>query len=172
MGLSARVTDRKGKPPRVSYRWDAETDILTGAVKGAARDTDGAGLTGSVELEGSDGSFILLDVVAGAIRGVEVVVWPDVRTVASLQAPLEARDAEVILPGGKAGTVAAVEVDTPLTIETNQSESVFRVRIGPSRRADVVRVAEGLLVEVDDKQEVSCLWLVGVPAFPAEAGEP
>ena len=31
MGLAAKVVDRKGKPPKISYRWDAETDILTGA---------------------------------------------------------------------------------------------------------------------------------------------
>jgi hypothetical protein len=45
---------------------------------------------------------------------------------------------------------------------------VFRVRIGPSRKVDVVNVAEGLLVELDDKQELAGLWLVGVPPFPAE----
>ncbi len=173
MGLGARIIERRGKAPRVSYRWDAETDILTGAVKGGrSAKADGAGLTGSVELEGSDGSFVLLDVADGGIRGVEVVVWPDVRTIAALRPPDQVREGDVVLPGGTAGTVAAVEVDAPLTIDTNTSESVFRVRIGPSRRADVVRVADGLLVEVDDRQEVSCLWLVDVPPFPADATEP
>ncbi len=174
MGLSARIVERRGKPPHVAYRWDAETDILTGAVKGGRAKEhagDGTGLTGSVELEGADGSFVLLDVAGGAIRGVEVVVWPDVRTIGSLQPPADAREGDVVLPGGKAGAVSAVEVDAPLTIDTNQAESVFRVRIGPSRRADVVKVADGLLVEVDDKQEVSCLWLLGVPPFPADAAE-
>jgi len=65
MGLGAKLVERRGKPPRMAYRWDPETDILTGSVKGSAKD-GGDGLTGSVELEGSDGSFILLD-VSGAV---------------------------------------------------------------------------------------------------------
>ena len=168
MGLGAKVVERKGKAPHITYRWDAETDILTGSVKGAARD-NADGLTGSVELEGLDGSFVLLDIAGGAIRGVEVVVWPDVRTVGSLMPPEQAAEADVVLPGRRSQpAVAAVEVDTPLTIETNAAESVFRIRLGPSRKSDAVRVADGLLVELDDKQELSCLWLVGVPPFPNE----
>ena len=168
MGLGARVVERKGKPPRVTYKWDAETDILTGAVKGTISEKPD-GLTGSVELEGSDGSFILLDVSGGAIRGVEVVVWPDVRTVHTLQAPAAQSDSDVMLPTRKSQpSIAAVEVDTPLTIETNPTESVFRVRIGPSRKVDVINAAEGLLIELDEKQELAGLWLVGVPPFPAD----
>ena len=168
MGLGARLVGRRGKAPRMNYRWDAETDILTGTVKSGARDK-GEGLTGSVELEGSDGSFILLDVAGGAIRGVEVVVWPDVRTVGSLKAPEEVHEGDVVLPGRRSQpSVAAVEVDTPLTIETNPAESVFRVRVGKVRKAVPVRVADGLLVELDDREELAGLWLVGVPPFPHE----
>ena len=167
MGLAASVVERTGSRPRVTYRWDPETDILTGAVKGADKPKDDNGLNGSVELEGSDGSFILLDVAGGAIRGVEVVVWPDVRTVGALQAPASWKDADVVLPG-KSGQVAAIEVETPLTIDTNPAESVFRVRIGPSRATQVLRVAEGLLVEVDEQRELAALWLVDVPPFPAD----
>ncbi len=168
MGLGARVVERNGGLPRISYKWDPETDILTGAVQGAGKDA--GGLTGSVELEGSDGSFILLDVVGGSIRGVEVVVWPDVRTLSSLQVPGEIKDADVALPTRRSQpSVAAVEVDASIAIETNPEESVFHVRVGAARRLDVVRVADGLLVEVDDKNELAGLWLTGVPPFPVEA---
>jgi hypothetical protein len=79
----------------------------------------------------------------------------------------------VVLPNRRSQpAVAAVEVDAMLTIETNASESVFRVRVGPARRAEVVRVADGLLVEVDEKSELAGLWLVGVPPFPAEEPGP
>lgn len=167
MGLGARVVERQGSVPRISYRWDPETDILTGSIKGARK--EGAGLTGSVELEGGDGSFILLDVAGGAIRGVEVVVWPDVRTVASLAAPAGATDGDVVLPTRRSQpSVAAVEVDTALSIETNPAETVFHVRVGPARHLSVVRVADGLLVEIDDRQELAGLWLTGVPPFPHE----
>ncbi len=173
MGLAARVIERTGKLPTVSYRWDPETDILTGAVKGGGRDKGQDGLTGSVELEGADGSFVLLDVNGGAIRGVEVVVWPDVRTVQTLRPPADPRAGDVVLPQRKAGAaLSAVEVDTALTIETNTAESVFRVRVGPARKVETVHVAEGLLVEVDETGEVAGLWLTGVPPFPADEPAP
>lgn len=169
MGLGARVVERNGNLPRTTYKWDMETDILACEVKGGS--SESGGLTGSVELEGNDGSFILLDVHNGAIRGVEVVVWPDVRTVATLQVPPDVKDADVTLPTRRSQpSVAAVEVDAAITIETNTAESVYHVRVGAARRLDVIRVADGLLVEVDDKNELAGLWLTGVPVFPAEAG--
>jgi len=72
MGLAGRVVERTGRIPHISYKWDAETDILTGAIKSSRKKV--GGLTGSVELEGSDGSFILLDVAGGAIWGTIMVM--------------------------------------------------------------------------------------------------
>jgi hypothetical protein len=167
MGLGGRVVERAGRAPHISYRWDPETDILTGSVKAGAKKS--GGLTGSVELESSDGSFILLDVVGGAIHGVEVVVWPDVRTAASLVAPANVADGDVMLPTRRSQpAVAAVEVDTALTIETNATESLFHVRLGPPRATRAVRVADGLLVELDEQDELAGLWLLDVPPFPAD----
>jgi hypothetical protein len=166
MGLAGRVVERSGRVPHINYKWDAETDILTGAIKSSRKQA--GGLTGSVELEGSDGSFILLDVAGGVICGVEVVVWPDVRT-ASLAVPSEVEEGDVTLPTRRSQpSVAAVEVDTALTIETNAAESVFHVRLGPARKARTVRVADGLLVEVDEQEELAGLWLLEVPPFPAD----
>jgi hypothetical protein len=166
MGLAGRVVERTGRVPHISYKWDAETDILTGAIKSGRKKA--GGLTGSVELEGSDGSFILLDVAGGAICGVEVVVWPDVRT-AALAVPSQVEEGDVVLPTRRSQpSVAAVEVDTALAIETNAAESVFHVRLGPSRHAKAVRVADGLLVEVDEHEELAGLWLTDVPPFPAD----
>jgi len=166
MGLAGRVVERTGRVPHITYKWDAETDILTGAIRSGRKKA--GGLTGSVELEGGDGSFILLDVAGGAICGVEVVVWPDVRTT-TLAAPAGVEDGEVLLPTRRSQpSVAAVEVDTALAIETNAAESVFHVRLGPARKARLVRVADGLLVELDEQEEVSGLWLLDVPPFPAD----
>ncbi len=167
MGLGGRVVERTGRVPHIGYRWDAETDILTGAVRSGGKQA--GGLNGSVELEGSDGSFILLDVSGGVIRGVEVVVWPDVRTTPGLGAPPVVEDGDVMLPTRRSQpSVAAVEVDTALAIETNPAESVFHVRLGPPRPARVVRVADSLLVEVDEEDELAGLWLLDVPPFPAD----
>ena len=166
MGLGARIVDRKGRVPHIAWRWDPETDILTGALKRAV--AKGApGLNGSVELEGSDGSFILLDVAAGRIRGVEVVVWPDVRTVPALAPPAEPRTGDVELPGRRSQpSVVAVEVDASLAIDTHATESTFHVRVGPPRPVSAARVADGFLVEVDEHEELAGLWLTGVPPFP------
>ncbi len=166
MGLGARIVDKKGRVPHIAWRWDPETDILTGAVKRTAPKGE-PGLNGSVELEGGDGSFVLLDVAGGAIRGVAVVVWPDVRTVPTLAAPAEAKHGDVELAAKRAQAVAAVEVDATLSIDTNPTESVFHVRVGPARTVLPVRVADGLVVEVDEHQDLAGLWLTDVPAFPA-----
>ena len=167
MGLGARIIDKKGRLPHVAWRWDPETDILTGAVKRTVK-KDAPGLTGSVELEGADGSFILLDVVAGLIRGVEIVVWPDVQTVPVLVPPAAPKQGDVELPTRRSpSTVSAVEVDTILAIDTNADESVFHVRLSTARPLTAVQVADGLIAEIDERNELAGLWLTGVPAFPA-----
>ena len=167
MGLGARIIDKKGRLPHIAWRWDAETDILTGAVKRTVK-KGAPGLTGSVELEGADGSFILLDMAAGLIRGVEVVVWPDVNTVPVLSPPADPKHGDVELPTRRSQpSIAAVEVDTILAIDTNADESVFHVRLSTVRPVTAWQVADGLIAEVDEHQELAGLWLTGVPAFPA-----
>jgi hypothetical protein len=167
MGLGARIIDKKGRVPHIAWRWDPETDILTGAVKRTVK-KGAPGLTGSVELEGADGSFILLDVAAGLIRGVEVVVWPDVNTVPALATPADPKQGDVELPTRRSQpAVAAVEVDTILAIDTNTDESLFHVRLSAARPLTAVQVADGLIAEVDEHSELAGLWLTGVPAFPA-----
>ena len=78
--------------PAVEYRWDADTEILTARLRGANGRT---GMSGSVELEGSDGSWLILDVASGCIDGVEVAVWPDVHKRRGL-APPAAEEARVV----------------------------------------------------------------------------
>jgi hypothetical protein len=62
--------------------------------------------------------------------------------------------------------VAAIEVDTALTVEKNADESVFHIRVGRVRPTNVVRVADHLLVEVDKQSRLVGLWLLAVPPFP------
>ncbi len=164
--MEARVEPLAGALPKILWRWDPETDILSGAFKGT-RTT--AGLTGTVELSDDEGSVAVLEVNNGVICGLDVVVWPEVSTYTSLQVPATLTDGRVILPQrpSKPG-VASVEVDTALSVTTNVAESVFHLRVGPRRDADVVRVADHLLVEVDRQGELAGFWLTDVPPFPAE----
>ena len=165
MQFEARVEPLEGKLPKVSYRWDPETDILSLSCKGVAK---GNGLNGTVDLEGADGSFVVIDVAGGALRGVDVVSWPDdVRTVEALAVPEDAKSASVVFPGRRSQpNVAAVEVDTSLTVERNQTESVFHIRVGRSRPSTIVRIADHLLVELDKQSRLVGLWLLDVPPFP------
>ena len=57
-------------------------------------------------------------------------------------------------------------MDTALTVEKNQTESVFHIRVGRARVAAVVRVADRLLVEVDKSSRLAGLWFLDVPPFP------
>ena len=165
MQFEARIEPLTGKLPKVSYRWDPETDILSVACKGTGKTT---GLNGTVDLEGGDGSFVVIDVAGGAIHGVDVVTWPDdIRTRDDLAVPEPAKDGRVVFPGRKSQPrVAAVEVDTALTVEKNQTESVLHIRVGRQRAATVVRVGDLLLVEVDKNSRLAGLWFLDVPPFP------
>ena len=165
MAFEARVEPLNGKLPKVSYRWDPETDILTVACKGVSKRD---GMNGTVDLEGADGSFVVIDVADGAMRGVDVVTWPDdVRTVASLAPPAASKDGQVTFPDRNSQPgVSAVEVDTALTVSKNEKESVFYIRVGRQRPATIVRIADHMLVEIDKQHRIAGLWLLEVPPFP------
>ena len=165
MQFEARIAPLDGKLPKVTYRWDPETDILSVVCKGVSKAT---GMNGTVDLEGADGSFVVLDVAGGTLRGLDVVTWPDdIRTVEVLPVPDAPTEGRVVFPSRRSQPgVAAVEVDTALTVEKNQAESVFHIGVGRQRRVTTVRVADHLLVEVDKQSRLAGLWLLEVPPFP------
>ncbi|HET7598955.1 MAG TPA: hypothetical protein VFK09_01610 [Gemmatimonadales bacterium] len=164
--MEAKVEPLTGSLPRITWRWDPETDILSGSFKGN-RTT--AGLTGTVELSDELGSIAVLEVNNGVICGLDMVVWPEVTTLPELQVPAALTDGRVVLPQRPSRPgVASVEVDASLSVATNPAESLFHVRLGPKREVDAVRVADRLLVEVDRQGGLAGFWLTDVPPFPAE----
>jgi hypothetical protein len=165
MSFETRIEPLDGKLPKVSYHWDPETDILSVACKGGGK---ASGLNGTVDLAGSDGSFVVMDVAGGCLRGVDVVAWPDdIRTLDALAPPEASKEARIVFPSRKSQPgVAALELDTALTVEKNQAESVFHIRVGRSRPAAVVRIADRLLVELDKHARLAGLWFLDVPPFP------
>ena len=165
VSIEARVEPLTGQLPVIAWRWDPETDILSGAFKGNRKS---GGLTGTVELTDAEGSVAVLDVNNGVICGLDVVVWPEVTTSATLQVPARLTDGRVVLPSRPSRPgVASVEVDTTLSVETNTAESVFHLRIGPRRAVEVVRVADNFYVEVDQQGALAGFWLANVPPFTA-----
>jgi hypothetical protein len=163
MSMDARIEPLSGTLPSISWRWDPETDILSGAFKGNRKS---GGLTGTVELTDAEGSVAVLDVNNGVICGVDVVVWPEVITVSDLQVPAKLTDGRVILPSRPSRPgVASVEVDTTLSVQTNGAESVFHLQIGSKRAVEGVRAADNFYIEVDHEGGLAGFWLTNVPAF-------
>lgn len=165
MAVSARVEPHPGAVPAVTWRWDPETDILSGSFDPGP---GGSGLTGTVELSDSSGAIAVLDLSGGAIAGLDMVVWPEVATVPGLAAPAATRDGRVVLAGDADLTaVGALDIDAALVVRTDPGEHVFHAQFSGMQPAEVVRVADRLLVEVGADGELVGFWLTDVPAFPA-----
>ena len=166
MNIDVRIEPIEGALPRVDFRWDVDTSILTATLRTTA---DGEGMSGSVEVMGSDGSWLIFDVSSGRIAGVEVAVWPDVRTVEGLVAPSTPTDGRVSIPARRSQPgVAAIEVETRLTVESDAAEQTIHFRIGGVRPTRAVRLANDLLLDIDDREQVAGVWFLNVPPFPAE----
>jgi len=165
MQFEARVEPLEGKLPKAVFRWDPETDILSVICPASG---GGQGMTGTVDLEGGDGAFVVVDVADGTFRGLDVVNWPDdVPSVAGLAPPATSETGRLRLPARRSQPgVAAVEVDTALVIEKNPAESVFHIRVGRARAARPVRIAQQVVIEIDRQNRVAGFWLVEVPPFP------
>ena len=215
MDIAVRIEPVAGDrtAPVVDYRWDADTTILCATVRAdgpAASSSAGApgspvravaesgpgfepGMSGSVEIEGRDGSWLVLDVAAGSVRSVEVAVWPDVRHRSSLRPPADAELARVVLPGRRAAAAAAaavttgfgssattrdratpadavdsLEINTAVAAESDEAERTIHFLLGPSRPAKRVRVARDLVFDVDDRSRLAGLWLLNVPPCPSD----
>lgn len=167
MSIAVQLEAPAAPPPAVKYRWDTDTDILTARLESHA-DGTGNGSSGSVDLEGTDGSWLILDVAKGRISGVEVAVWPDVQKRPTLVPPGTVEDAHVLvaMPPSSPGT-ASVEIDTPLRAEADADERVIHFRVGTKREARTVRFGRDLLLALDPNLGIAGLWLLNVPPFPA-----
>ena len=166
MDIAVRIETETKEPPEVDYRWDTDTDILTANVRGRG---SSEGMSGLVGLEGSDGSWLNLDIASGSVSGVEGVVWPDVRKLSVLSPPTEVEDVKVTVPSRPSQPgIASLEVDTPLTAESDSNERTIHFRIGRSRQVRTVRIARDILLDVDTRSRIVGLWLLNVPPFPSD----
>jgi hypothetical protein len=157
-------------PAGVEYRWDPDTEILSAQLTSKA---SGKGLSGSVELEGSDGSWLIIDVSSGRILGVEVAVWPEVHKRRALQPPGEVEDAGVLVPSRRSKPgLAAVEVETAMLAEADDAERVFHFTLGKPKQTRTVRLARDVMLDIDGSNHLAGLWLLNVPPFPASMPQP
>ena len=152
-------------PPTVEYRWDPDTEILSAQVSPRL---PGEGMDGSVELEGSDGSWLILDIGSGRINGVEVAVWPEVQMRGALKPPAKIEEGRVLVPASRSQSdLASLEVETALRAEADSDETVFHFSLGKMRQTRAVRLASDLLLEIDASNNLAGLWLLNVPPFRA-----
>jgi hypothetical protein len=164
--LAVQVEPSDAVLPTVEYRWDADTDILSAQLSPTGGNR---GMSGSVELEGADGSWLILDVTDGQINGLEVAVWPEVRKLPSLPPPAVVENARVRVPARRSQPgLAALEVETPVMAESDEHGRTFHFRLGSARGARTVRLGHDLLVDLDSKTRIVGLWLLNVPPFPAD----
>jgi hypothetical protein len=165
VNIAVQLEPAAGSPPAVEYRWDADTDILTVRLDAVA---GGSGASGSVELEGVDGSWLVLDVAQGRISGIEVAVWPDVHKRPTLEPPAAVEDARVVVPlrASHSGPLS-LEISTPLVAEADAAERVIYFRVGARREVRTVRLGRDLLLDVDPQSRIAGLWLLNVPPFPS-----
>jgi hypothetical protein len=160
--LAAEPLD--GPLPAIRWRWDAETDILSGSFRGERA----GGLDGAIEITDAEGAVVVIDIADGAVAGVDVVVWPEVATARALGAPEGVKAARLVLaqPRRMRGALS-YEVEAELTLRATPSESAYHLRVGEAEVSRTVRVADGLAVELDDDGGIAGLWLADVPPFPS-----
>ena len=166
MTITVQVEPAESSNWSVEYRWDRDTDILTASAKAPV---SGNGVSGSVELTGADGSWLILDLAAGSIKGVEVAVWPDVRSVQTLGVPDDVQEGRLTVPAtSTTGRVASFEVPTSLLAEADSAERTIHFRVGGGKAHRTVRIARDILIDVDAQNAIVGVWLLNVPPFPAE----
>jgi hypothetical protein len=166
LSIPVKVAPANGTPVPVEYRWDPDTDILSAQL---AISPLADGPSGSVDVEGSDGSWLLFDVAGGSIRGIEVAVWPTVSKRSELAPPGEIEDASVTIGrSGRDGDISALEVNTALAAESDQYERTIHFKLGPSRSTRTVRIARDVLLDIDGRNGLAGVWMLDVPPFPAE----
>ena len=169
MSIAVRIEPAAGPPAEVDYRWDADTDILTATLRpnGVSEPApEAVKSVESVEIVGSDGSWLVLDVAAGRITGVEVAVWPDVRKLPTLTPPEAATDGRVVLQAQP--KAASLEVDTALAADADERERTIHFRVGTARQTRAVRIARDVLLDLDARDRVAGVWLLNVPPFPGD----
>ena len=167
MNIAVRVESANGEPASdVLYRWDADTDILCASVRAQKRAAvREPAVAATVEVEGRDGSWLVLDVADGGVAAVEVAVWPDVHKRTSLSPPGEVEDARVTFALGAADPLSH-EVTTSIAAESDDGARTIHFTLGPRRPTRAVRVARDILLDIDRQDRLAGLWLLNVPPSP------
>src|SRR4051812_20501709 len=117
VNIAVQLEPRSDRPPSVEYKWDSDTEILSAHLKPGS---ESSGLSGSVGVEGTDGSWLILDVNGGRINAVEIAVWPEVRPRSTLAVPQKVEELSILIPAARSSReVRSVEVATSMSAESD-----------------------------------------------------
>ncbi|HET9683953.1 MAG TPA: hypothetical protein VFP15_07620 [Gemmatimonadaceae bacterium] len=163
MTIAVELQPISGTPPAVHYQWDRDTDIFTATLSSPSREP---APSGAVEIEGSDGTWLVLELRGGHLVGVEVALWPDVHRNPTLAPPCDAQSAAVVVPMRASQGAATVEIEAPVRAEADDAEQLVHFRIGERRHVRSVRVGSDLLLDLDREGCLAGLWFLNVPPFP------
>ena len=164
MTITTQMVPVDGELPTMSFRWDSKTEILAGKMtlqSGSSPDSR------TMELGGSRGSYLSLDLIDDVIAGLEVVVWPEGDVVDRLQAPtVDERGMLKVTDGGSGNDPSVVELGRPLSCLRTADESTVYLRLSGAKSQMVIAVADNLLAEIGSGGQLAGLWLLNVPPFP------
>ncbi len=164
MTITTQMVPVDSELPTMSFRWDSNTEILAGKM------TIRSGTSShsrTMELGGSHGSYLSLDLIDDVIAGLEVVVWPEGEVVDRLEAPtVNGRGMLKVIDGGSGNDPAVVELGRPLSCLRTVDESTVYLRLSGTESKKVVAVADNLLAEVGPDGQLAGIWLLNVPRFP------
>lgn len=160
--MRIRIEPPQTPTPVLRWKWDDETDILSGVVPAPP---DARGLTTSLEITDAAGSVIVVDVTRGLLCGLDMVVWPDVDVDASVKLPAAVADGSLVLSVDEEDAVPAIDVEGTITVRASFDETLYHVRLGDAASARRLRIADQLVVELDAEGALAGFWLIGVPPY-------
>lgn len=148
--------------PVLRWKWDEETDILSGAY---AAPPDARGLTAAMEITDLAGTVLVCDLTRGLFCGLDVVVWPDVEVDAAVRLPDAMPEGSLAVAMDEEDGTPSLDVEGTIVIRASVDESLFHVRLGDAVAARRLRVADRLCVDLDAAGQLAGFWLVGVPPY-------
>jgi len=170
MRISVQLEAATQAPSDVRYLWNSRSDVLSAQVAPDALGELTIASCGSVGLQGHDGSWLMLELVAGQIAGVEVAAWPKIQHLADVAVPANVGDVRALVPKlcPEAGA-NSLAMGTRVLAEADPSERNFHFMLGRRPTKRTVRIARDLLLDVDERSHITGLWLLNVPPCHVES---
>lgn len=164
MTITTKVLPHNDDLRQMEFRWNQETEILAGDLPGLVAEENASH---TIELGGTQGSYMSLNVQDGILTGIEVVVWPRGHRVEDLSPPEATRIGRLqVTVAGETASPDVVELEVPFFCTRDVNESRVHLAFGARRDVEAVALAKNLIAEIDRQGNLAGLWLTEIPRFP------